>query len=90
MLKEARKAEKHRQLYGDYYQGASQNQNFQLQQRPGSGSGGSPPNPILTPGNGGTVGSAIPGRIPPAGGPSSNYPPILPNFPSGSQIAGQV
>ncbi|CAL8142387.1 unnamed protein product [Orchesella dallaii] len=58
----------------------------------GGSGGGSPPNPILTPGNGGgsSGGSSIGSFIPPAAGGSSNYPPIFPTIPSGSQIAGQL
>jgi len=75
---------------------ASSNPQFQLPSGGGGnsgggnsgGGGGSPPNPILTPGNGGgssggsNVGSFIPG--------SSNYPPVFPTIPSGSQIIGQL
>lgn len=62
----------------------------------GNGGGGSTPYPILTPGNGGGGsssgfgGSGISSILPSAGGSSSNYPPILPNIPSGSELAGQV
>jgi len=50
---------------------------------PGSGNNGGS-------GNFGTIGSAISGLRPGGGGGSSNYPPILPNFPSGSQVIGQL
>ncbi|ODM97337.1 hypothetical protein Ocin01_09347 [Orchesella cincta] len=56
----------------------------------GGSGGGSPPNPILTPGSGSSGSSGIGSFIPPAAGGSSNYPPIFPTIPSGSQIAGQL
>jgi len=103
LLKEARKQRKYERGGIIRESASAQNSQFQFPSSSGSNSGGgggnsgSPPNPILTPGSGnggsgnfGTIGSAISGAIPPAGGSSSNYPPILPNFPSGSQIIGQL